>query len=398
MQGEAEALSLTLKPREEDRLLAGHLWVFSNELKEVPKAEPGAVASLSTAGGRRLGLGFYNPHSLIAFRFLTRRPEAVDAEFFHGRLKAALALREARVSGERSFRLCFGESDGLPGLVADKYEDIVVLQVLAAGMERKLPEILLALERLLQPKGVLLKNDHPARALEGLPLEAKAGAGDVPQRVVIEEAGLKYVVALGGGSQKTGFYFDQRENRGFLAPLFKGRTVLDLYSFSGAFGLTAAKHGAARVLGLDSSAPAVELARENAKLNGLAGSCEFDEGDAGEVLEAFAGGGQEAKPDFILLDPPSFVHLKKHLSPALRAYSKLNCAALRCLGSGGLLATSTCSHHVSREDFLGMLRAAAAKAQKPCRFLALRGQAQDHPVLLAMPETEYLHFALLEVL
>ncbi|MBI5244878.1 MAG: class I SAM-dependent rRNA methyltransferase [Elusimicrobia bacterium] len=396
MQAETEKLALTLKPGEDDRLLGGHLWVFSNELKDVPKTEPGVLAEISTSKGRCLGLGFYNPHSLIAFRFLTRRPEAVDADFFHARLERALALRRSRLAGEDSFRLCFGESDALPGLVVDKYGDVLVAQALAAGMERRLPDILSALERLLHPKGIYLKNDHPSRALEGLPAETKTALGEVPKRVVIESGGLKYAVALGGGSQKTGFYFDQRDNREFLGPFFKGRTVLDVFCFSGAFALAAARHGAARVLGLDSSAGAVDLARENARLNGLEKPCEFDEGDAGEVLEAFAAGGQPVKPDFILLDPPSFAHSRKHLPSALRAYAKLNALALRCLKSGGLLATSTCSHHVGREDFLGMLRAAALKAQKPCRLLALRGQAQDHPILLSMPETEYLHFALLE--
>lgn len=397
MPAETEVLTLTLKPKEEERLYAGHLWAFSNELQQVPKAEPGTLAVLKTAGGAVVGTGFYNPHSLISLRLLSRGPTFAESEFFHGRLQAALALREARLPGERSYRLCFGESDGVPGLVVDRYEDVLVLQVLAAGIEVRLEAVLDALERLLKPKGLYLKNDHPARTLEGLKAETRTARGEVPERLRIEQDGLKYEVAVGGGSQKTGFYFDQRDNRAFLAPWFKGRTVLDLFCFSGAFALTAAKHGAVKVLGLDSSAPAVELARENAKLNGLEGVCEFDEGDAGEVLEAFGSGPQPIKPDFILLDPPSFVHSRKHLPSALRAYAKLNAAALKCLPRGGLLATSTCSHHVSRKDFLEMLRAAGMKARRSCRVLSVRGQAQDHPVLLAMPETEYLHFALLEL-
>ncbi|MFA6092028.1 MAG: class I SAM-dependent rRNA methyltransferase [Elusimicrobiota bacterium] len=397
MDAPTMSLTLTLKPREEDRLMGGHLWVFSNELKEVPKTELGIVAELVSSGGRRLGRGFYNPHSLIAFRFLTRREEEIDAEFFRGRLQRALDFRRAALPGEQSFRLCFGESDGLPGLVADKYEDYVVLQVLSAGMERSLPAVLEALQTVLKPKGVFLKNDHPTRALEGLPMETKVACGEVPEKVVITQDGIRYAAALGGGSQKTGFYFDQRENRSFLAPRFKDRTVLDLHCFTGAFGLTAGRHGAKRVLGLDSSMPAVELARENIALNGLESVCEFDHGDAEQVLESFASGVQPVKTDFILLDPPSFVRSKKNLSAALRAYTRMNSLALKALSSGGLLATSTCSHHVGREDFVSMLRSAAAKAAKSCRVLALRGQAQDHPILLGMPETEYLHFALLEV-
>ncbi|MFA6030203.1 MAG: class I SAM-dependent rRNA methyltransferase [Elusimicrobiota bacterium] len=398
MNAEAQPLTLKLKPREEDRIFGGHLWVFSNELQAVPKTEPGVEAELVTAGGRRLGRGFYNPHSLIAFRFLTRREEAFDADFFRGRLERALALRRRLMPGGESFRLCFGESDGLPGLVADKFGEYLVLQVLSAGMDRCLPQVLEALEGLLHPKGILLKNDHPSRALEGLKAEVRVVAGEVPEKTVIEADGLKYAVTLSGSSQKTGFYFDQRENRLFLSPYLKDRVVLDLHCFTGAFALSAARAGAKKVLGLDSSGPAIELARENAALNGLEGTCSFDEGDAEGVLANFAIGGQALKPDVVLVDPPSFVRSRKHLSSALRAYTRLNAAALKCLSSGGLLATSTCSHHVTREFFLEMLRGAAAKAARPCRLIALRGQGGDHPVLLSMPETEYLNFALLEVL
>jgi 23S rRNA (cytosine1962-C5)-methyltransferase len=386
------ALKLTLKPGEEDRLLAGHLWAFSNELQEVPKAEPGSLAELRTARGRFLGLGFYNPRSLISFRLLTPREESVGADFFRERVERALALRLSRLGSERSFRLAFGESDALPGLVADKYEDVLVLQVLSAGIERRLADVLEGLRRALSPSAVLLKNDHPARALEGLPGEVRTALGEVPERVVIEQGGLRFAVALGGGSQKTGFYFDQRDNRAFLAPFFEGRRVLDLHCFTGAFGLVAARAGAVRVEGVDSSQAAVALACENARLNGLEGSVRFRCGDAEEAL------GSADSPDFIVLDPPGFARSRKHLSCALRAYARLNAAAMSRLPPGGLLATSTCSHHVGREAFLGMLREAAGKARRPFRLAALRGQASDHPVLLSMPETEYLNFALLEAL
>lgn len=391
-----EPLRLKLKPREEDRLLAGHQWVFSNELQEVPQAEPGTSAVVETSSGRVLGMGFFNPKSLIAFRLLSRSPASFDAAFFRARLEEALAFRRRHLGEARSFRLAFGESDGLPGLVADKLEDVVVLQVLSAGIERRLGEVLEALKAVVDPAGVYLRNDHPSRALEGLPSESRVLWGKVPERVTIEEGSLKYLVSPAEG-QKTGFYFDQRDNRAFLAPYCRGRTVLDFFCFTGAFALTAAKNGAAKVLGLDSSAAAVELARENARVNGLADRCEFDEGDAEEVVEAFARARQSLEPDLIVLDPPSYAPSKRHLPKALRAYGKLNANALRALKKGGLLATATCSHHVSREDFMGVLRQAAAKAGKRTRLIELRGQAKDHPVLLSMPETEYLHFALLEV-
>ncbi|MBI4371329.1 MAG: class I SAM-dependent rRNA methyltransferase [Elusimicrobia bacterium] len=390
-----------LHPAQEKRLLAGHLWVFSNEIKEVlAEEEPqaGDLALVVTSTGQELGLSFYNPNSLIAARLLTRSPkEPVDAEFFRRRLAEALARRERAYPGENAYRLCFGESDGLPGLVVDRYGSVCVLQVLSAGIERRLDWVRAALDDLFQPKGIYLKNDHRTRQLEGLPLECRLLSGAVPERVPIVEGGLRFLAPLGEG-QKTGHYFDQRDNRAFLRPHFAGRSVLDLYCYTGAFAVAAAKAGAKAVLALDSSGPAVALARENAKLNGVEGAVSFDEGDAEKALESFAGLSSPFKPDFIVLDPPSLVPAKKHLPQALRLYCKLNALALRALLRGGLLATATCSHHVSREDFVLMLRAAQARAQRPARLLALRGQAADHPVLLAMPETEYLHFALLELL
>jgi 23S rRNA (cytosine1962-C5)-methyltransferase len=387
-----------LKPGQEDRLLSGHLWLFSNEIAKVEgEAAPGSLAEVFTAGGESLGVGFYHPNSLIALRMLSDRVEPIDASFFQTRLAAALAYRERVCPGETSYRLCFGESDALPGLVADRYSDCVVLQVFSAGMEARLPEIGTALETLLSPRGIFLKNDHRLRQLEGLPGECRLLAGSVPERVPISEGGLRFVVPVGAG-QKTGHYFDQRENRAYLRPFFAGRTVLDLYCYTGAFAVNAAKFGAKAVLGVDSSGAAVALARENASLNGVAEAVTFDEADAEVVLTSFAQRRQPFRPDMILLDPPSFVPSKKHLPKALRTYAKLNAAALQALPSGGLLATSTCSHHVGREEFVKMLRQSQAKARRPVRMLSLRGQAADHPVLLAMPETEYLHFALLEVL
>ncbi len=392
---------IILNATREKRLLAGHLWIFSNEIKEVlaeEEPQPGDLGVVVTAGGIELGLAFYNPNSLISGRVITRDPkEPVDAAFFRRRLADAMAYREKSLPGETSYRLCFGESDGLPGLVVDRYGQYLVLQVMSAGIERRMAWVQEALEDLLKPKGIFLKNDHKVRGLEGLPLECRMLTGSVPERVPITESGLRFAAPIGEG-QKTGHYFDQRENRAFLRPYFEGRGVLDLYCYTGAFAIAAAKGGAKRVLALDSSGPAVQLAKENAKFNGVDGVVSVDEGDAEAALETFARGQQPFKPDMIVLDPPSLVPAKKHLPQALRLYTKLNSQAMRALPKGGLLATATCSHHVSREDFVLMLRNAQAKAERSIRFIALRGQATDHPVMLAMPETEYLHFALLEML
>lgn len=390
-----------LNPTQEKRLLAGHNWVFSNEIKEVlarSEPQPGDIALVVTSTGLELGLAFYHPNSLIAARMLTRSPkDVIDAAFFHQRLAEAIAYREKLCPGENAYRLCFGESDGLPGLVIDRYGSTLVLQILCAGIEKRLDVIAAALDELIKPTGIYLKNDHRTRSLEGLPLECRTLSGHVPEKVAIMESGLRFSAAIGEG-QKTGHYFDQRDNRAFLKPYFAGRTVLDLYCYTGGFAVTAAKAGAKTVLAIDSSAPALTLAKENARLNGVEGKVSFDEGDAEKILDTFALLQQPFKPDFIVLDPPSLVPARKHLPKALRLYSKLNSQAMKALPRGGYLATSTCSHHVSREDFVLMLRNAQAKAQRALRFVSLRGQAADHPILLAMPETEYLHFALLEAL
>lgn len=389
-------VAVKLRRGQERRLLAGHAWVFSNEIESVSEgAEPGDLAQVFSAGGALIGTAFYHPRSLIACRLLAYEAAEIDVDFFRRRLAAALAFREKVRPGETSYRLCFGESDGLPGLVIDRYGGILVLQILSAGMERRLPLIQAALEELVKPQGIYLKNDHRARALEGLPAQNKTLMGAIPERVQISEGGLRYWTPLTEG-QKTGFYFDQGENRAFLRPYFKDRVVVDLYCYVGAFGVNAAKFGAKAVLGVDSSGPAVALARENAVLNGV--EAQFEEEDAEAMLKSLAEGRQPFKPDMILLDPPSLVPSKKHLPKALRAYEKLNAWALRALPKGGLLATSTCSHHVDREVFVQMLRLAQAQAKKPTRLLALRGPSADHPILTAMPETEYLHFALLEIL
>ena len=399
MSSEVETrLKVTLKPGQEKRILAGHNWIFSNEVAGVEGApELGSLAEIVAAGGRSIGLAFYNPNSLIAGRMISQELVEPDVDFFRKRLTAANALRERLRPGESSYRVCFGESDGLPGLIVDRFASILVVQILSAGIERRLPALQAALEEIFQPKGIYLKNDHRMRSLEGLPSECRVLSGAVPETTQIMEGGLRFVAPIGEG-QKTGFYFDQADNRAFLRPFFKDRAVLDLYCYTGAFAINAAKFGAKAVLGIDSSGPAVELAHQNAELNGVSETAHFEEDDAENALLSFAEGKQPFKPDFILLDPPSLVPAKKHLAKALRVYGKLNSWALRALPKGGLLATSTCSHHVDRETFVEMLRLAQAKAQRPARLVALRGQGSDHPILLAMPETEYLHFALIEVL
>ncbi|MDR1124327.1 MAG: class I SAM-dependent rRNA methyltransferase [Elusimicrobiota bacterium] len=386
---------IKLRAKEEHRILKGHCWIFSNELEQIDKTiEPGSIVRVLDSRGALLGAGFFNPHSLIAARLITRGEEELPANFIFENIDAAVSWRKQY--GIRKYgRMCYGEADALPGLVIDRYGDYLVIEILTAGMEKLKEEILAAAQKIFKPQGIVFKNDSSFRALEGLG-NAPHTVGDIPREAEIEENKAKYLVPLSGG-QKTGFYFDQRDNRACLKPYFRDRIVLDLYSYSGAFGINAALNGAAAVWGCDSSAAAVEYAQKNAELNSVADICQYRRDDAERLLSANMRGELPQKPDMILLDPPAFVKNRKALPQAVNLYIKLNKMALEGLEKGGLLATSACSHHITREIFVDIIRSAAAKAGKKVAMTELRGQAKDHPVLLGMPETEYLHFALLEV-
>ena len=370
--------------------------MFSNELVSIDKTiEPGSVCGVLYPDGKPAGVGFFNPRSLIAMRLLERDTLEPASGFVAARLKKALDYRKS-IGVERFCRLCYGESDGLPGLIIDRYGDYLVMEMLSAGTEKLKTEILDAARQLLNPKAVLLKNTHPFRTLEGLELYEKSFFGEMPETAEIEENGLKYKVRLSGG-QKTGWYFDQRENRAAMSPYFKGRKVLDLYSYLGGFAVTAASSGAQKVWAVDSSQAATDLAEENAALNGLGEKIIFKKEDAERILGAAGCGELPEQPDCILLDPPNFVRSKKNLNQAAKLFTRLNAQALSALPEGGLLASSSCSHHISREIFMDILAQAAAKAGRKTILLELRTQAKDHPILLNMPETEYLHFALMMV-
>jgi 23S rRNA (cytosine1962-C5)-methyltransferase len=387
---------IILKPKEEGRLQKGHLWAFSNEVAQAPAGLlPGALADLFPAGTGFLGRGFYHPHSLIAFRVLSLEPEEINQAFFERRLTEAKSLRERLYPGSSAYRWVFGESDRLPGLVVDRYGDYLVVQALSAGMERFKDILIRSLEAVVHPKGIVWRSDAPVRLLEGLSEDSPTVlSGTVPPRVEITlENGSFYVDLISG--QKTGFYFDQRDNRQALAPLCAGKRVLDAFCYSGGFGLAAARAGAKEVVFVDSSQDALELAEANARLNGVGERCTFVHGDALQLLSHPSPGGAF---DVISVDPPSYARSKKHLPVALKAYEKLNALAIAALPKNGLLASSSCSHFVDREAFLETLRRAARKAKRSLRLLDLRSQAKDHPILLAMPETEYLKFVICQVI
>jgi len=386
---------IVLKRGQDKRVLGGHLWVFSNEVAEI-RGEPvvGDTVRLLDSSGRFLGLGFFNPGSLISFRLLSSKDGEIDQNFFEERIRRALEFRGTFLPGVSSFRAVFGEADGLPGLIVDKYEKYLSVQYLSAGMEKNSALIVAALEKIFSPEGIVGRNDSSLRKLEGLEERVDVLSGNVPEKVKIEENGCFYIADLLSG-QKTGFFFDQRENRSAIAKYCRGKRVLDCFCHTGAFGINAAKAGASEITWVDSSKPALDLAEENTKLNGLGDKFNGIVSNAGEYLEKLAKEGN--KFDIIIVDPPAFIKSRKHFSVGYKAYRNLNASALGLLKSGGILATSSCSHNLSPADFRNMIVESAGRAGVQARLLELRSQGRDHPVLLSMPETEYLKFAIIEV-
>jgi 23S rRNA (cytosine1962-C5)-methyltransferase len=386
--------SITLKKHEDRRLTDGHLWVFSNEIAEIT-GEPAAadIVRVRIHGGKPLGSGFYNPHSLIACRILTTLDEEIDFEFFRRRISAALGLRRKLYHSAETFRIVHGESDYLPGLVIDKYNEYVTVQTFSAGMDTRLTLICDVLDSVLKPAGIVERNESPLRLLEGLELRKGVLRGSVAPTTVAEH-GIKFLVDPAQG-QKTGFFLDQRENRKAFRRYAKDADVLDCFCNEGGFALNAAAAGAKSVTGVDVSAGTVERAAANAALNGLAASVNFVEMDAFDFLKEAAASGKSW--DAINLDPPSFAKNRKSVPAAKKGYAGINAAAMRLLRPGGILATSSCSHHIQDDTFLEILKRAAKDAGKRVSLLEWRGAAPDHPVHPSMPETRYLKFAVLSV-
>ncbi|HET7497836.1 MAG TPA: class I SAM-dependent rRNA methyltransferase [Candidatus Eisenbacteria bacterium] len=388
------AAVLRLAKNQERRIRAGHPWVFSNEIESVEGSpESGGEVLVHDHRGGVVGVGLYNPNSLIAVRLFARRERPIDADLFRERIRAARALRDRIYPVETTYRLIYSEGDFLPGLIVDRYGDYLGVQSLTAGIERRLDEVLDALQEVMQPAGIVCRRDAPARSYENLPLMEPVERGVVPERVDAPFQGFVLTVDLRTG-QKTGEFLDQRENRQRVARESVGRRVLDLYCYTGLFSLHCAAAGATSVLGVDRSAPAVERARENARRNAPSRDVEF----RAEEVERYVRDAVAAEERFgmIILDPPALVKSRKALQEGLRKYAQLNAAALRLLEPGGVLATATCSHHVDAPLFLDVLRSAAKDAGQPLRVVDVLGQSRDHPVLLAARETSYLTMVIAE--
>jgi 23S rRNA (cytosine1962-C5)-methyltransferase len=382
---------LQLRRHEERRIRQGHGWVYSNEIDTAATPlkdfAPGDQARLVAANDRPLGVVIVNPHSLICARLLAREGDsALGREFLEQRLAAALALRE-RLFERPFYRLAYGDSDGLPGLVIDRYGEQLVVQVGTAGMERLLPEVVEALLALLRPAGILLRNDTSVRELEQLPLYTRVAHGEVPERLELEEHGVRFRVDARTG-QKTGWFYDHRPGRARLATLARGRRVLDVFSYVGAWGVQAACAGANEVCCIDSSAAALALAQENAALNGVGDRVRVRCGQAVAEMQALAAAGERF--DVVVLDPPAFIKRKKDQKAGEHAYQKLNRTAIELLADDAILVSASCSMHLAEQQLLDIVRAAALQAGRTVRVLEFAGQGADHPVHPAIPETRYL--------
>ncbi len=390
---------LRLNKNQDRRLRFGHCWIYSNEVdtKATPLKgmEPGQAVDIVNHQGKWLGSGYANPHSLICARLVSRdREHPLTGSLLVHRLKIALSLRE-RMHTKPYYRLVFGESDGLPGLVVDRYGDLIVAQITTAGMERMKAEVVAAIEKVLKPVGILLRNDSSIRGQEGLDQYIELAAGKMPELLTLEEGGLKFQVQAQEG-QKTGWFFDQADNRARMARYIRGGRVLDVCSYVGAWGVQAAAMGAEEVVCVDSSAGALEMVQANAALNDMSNKVSTERANAFDALRDLRS--EREHFDLIILDPPAFIKRRKDTKEGTLAYKRLNQAAMQLLSKDGILITSSCSHHMSQENLLQLVQQAGRHNDRFVQLLEQGQQATDHPIHPAIPETAYLKTFYLRVL
>ena len=378
--------SCTLFPGKEKRVYQAQTWIYRSEIAKTEKtAKPGDVVRVRSANGMFLGQAFYNPASQMTLRLLTRSETPVDAEFIHNRIVRAIAYRR-KFADLTSCRLIFSESDGLPGLVADAFGPVIVIQIMCLGMDRFRDTIVEALNDELHPQAIYERSDAPVRRLEGL--EEKAGllCGELPQDIIMCENGIRFRVDVVHG-QKTGYFLDQKENRAAIAPFVKGASVLDCFTHTGAFALHAAHYGADSVTAVDISEDALKTARGNAELNGFK-QIEFVCANAFDWLKAQTQ--TDERYDVVILDPPAFTKTRGTVDAARRGYKEINLRGLKLVRDGGYLVTCSCSQHMLRDEFVRVVLEAARDAHVRLMQAELRTQGRDHPILPSMPETEYL--------
>jgi len=383
--------SLRLKANADRRLRAGHLWVYSNEVDTAATPLSGFAAGdqaiLEAAGGKPLGIVGVSPNNLICARLLSRDlKHSLDKSLLVHRIQVALSLR-GRLFDQPCYRLIYGDSDLLPGLVVDRFHDHLVVQLASATMERNKDAVLEALVQVLKPRGVLWKNDSSARDAEGLERYVDTAFGVVPEWVELEENGVKFEAPVLQG-QKTGWFYDHRMNRARLAPYVKGKRVLDLFSYIGGWGVQAAAFGASEVFCVDASAFALDGVERNAALNGVAEKMTCVEGDAFEAMKELKNA--EERFDVVITDPPAFIKRKKDLKNGEAAYRRLNETAMRLLNKDGILVSASCSMHLPGDDLQNILLGSARHLDRNIQLLERGGQGPDHPVHPAIPETRYI--------
>jgi 23S rRNA (cytosine1962-C5)-methyltransferase len=383
--------ALRLKKGEDRRLKQGHLWIYSNEvdIQATPLKvfTPGQSVTVENHLGHPLGSAYVNPHSLISARFYSRGAHRqFDRDLLRRRLEQALALREL-LYREPFYRLCFAEGDFLPGLVVDRFADYFCVQITTAGMETSKDLIIQVLIEMFKPRGIVLRNDVSLREMEGLPLYVEVVHGDIPEQVLVKENGAEFFTSLLTG-QKTGWFYDHRENRARMQTYVQGKRVLDVFSYLGAWGITAARTGASQVLCVDSSQTALDKITQHAQHNQVSDRCAVSKGDAFAVLAQLLADKQ--KFDVVILDPPAFVKRRKDLAQGLHAYQSINQLALQLLDNNGILISASCSQHVDGPTLLGAIRTAVKPLPLRLQVIGQGHQAADHPIHPAMPETEYL--------
>ncbi|MHB8622564.1 MAG: class I SAM-dependent rRNA methyltransferase [Sulfuricaulis sp.] len=384
-------IPLRLNKNEDRRLRAGHVWVFSNEVDTrvtpLTQYEPGQPVLIEDAAGHVLGSGYVNPHALICARLVSRDPKYIlDQSLLTHRLNVALSLRE-RLYDTPYYRLAFSDSDGLPGLVVDRYGDTLVAQITTSGMERVKSEIVAALTKVIRPNAILFRNDTSSRELEGLANYVETPLGEIPESITLEENGVRFSVSLLTG-QKTGWFYDQRMNRTRFRQYVKGRRVLDVFSYLGAWGVQAAVAGAESVLCVDSSPKAVEGIRHNADLNSVTAKVTAEREDAFDLLRRLRAARERF--DVVVLDPPAFIKRKKDTKEGAMAYQRLNQMAMQVLAKDGVLISCSCSYHLHRDDLREILLKDSRHVDRFLEITEEGHQGPDHPIHPAIPETAYL--------
>lgn len=388
--------TLQLKRNIGHRLLLGHPWVYANEVARVKgELKGGDLADVYTHEGKFLGRGYANPKSQILIRLLTKDPrETIDESFFRRRIETAWKYRQ-QLGYIENCRLIFGEADFLPQLIIDKFNDYFVLQTLALGIDVWKPTLVNILEQLFSPKGIYERNDVPVRELEGLPQQKGFLSAPFDPRILIRENGLQFKVDLAEG-QKTGYFLDQQDNRRALSNIVRGADVLGAFSYTGTFEIHAAHYGARSVLGLDISESAVQMARENAALNGYQDRCQFECVNAFDVLKLWAREGRQY--DVVMLDPPSFTKKRESLQRAITGYKEINLRGMKLIRPGGFLVTSSCTNLVDAQQFLEIITWAAKDNRRQLRQVCFQTQSPDHPIIPGWENTHYLKFLIVQVL